>query len=184
MKKSFLDRYAKTNDGRFAIDITTGRVSDLYNNFDKTTPYAKKELDEDLVNYLIDSAREIGDEEFAVRFHFNEPAGDENRNRVITSVHNYFSYLKELESRTLYQLLRNSLIYLVVGIAILFLSVWVNTVFPVANSVVTRVFAEGLTVAAWVSLWQGVAAFLINWWPYRNRIRLYKQLSAVAVLFD
>jgi hypothetical protein len=184
MKKTILDRYAKTDDGRFAIDITTGRVSDLYNNFDKTTPYAKKELDEDLVNYLIESAREIGNEEFVVRFHFNEYADDEYRNRVTTSVHNYFSYMKELEGRILSQLLHNSLVYLVVGIAILFLSVWANSVFPVGNSVLARVSAEGLTVAAWVSLWQGVAAFLINWRPYQDRIHLYKGLSGVPVLFE
>jgi hypothetical protein len=184
MKKPILDRYAKMNDGRVAIDITTNRVADLYDNFDKSTPYAKKELDEDLANYLIDSVHEIGNEAFVVRFHFNEPADDERRNRVITSVHNYFSYLKELETRTLYQLLRNSLIYLVVGIAILFLSVWANTVLPVGNSVLARVFAEGLTVAAWVSLWQAVAAFLINWLPYRSRIRLYSRLAGASVLFD
>lgn len=184
MKKTILERYAKTDDGRFAIDITTDRVSDLYNNFDKTTPFAKKELDEDLVTYLIESAREIDDREFVVRFHFNEYADDEYRKRVTTSVHNYFSYLKELEGRTLSQLLRNSLVYLVVGLLILFLSVWVNTVFPAGNSVLAKVFAEGLTVAAWVSLWQGVAAFLINWQPYRNRIHLYKDLSGVPVLFD
>jgi len=184
MKRSILDRYAKTDDGRIAVDITTSRVSDLYNNFDKTTPYTKKELDEDLAYYLVDSAREIGDEPFVIRFHFNEPADDEHKNRVVTSLHNYFSYLEELESRTLGQLLRNSLIYLVVGVSILFLSVWVNTVFPVGNSVLAKVFAEGLTVAAWVSLWQGVAAFLINWWPYRHRIKLYKNLSGVTVLFD
>jgi len=184
MKRSILDRYARTDDGRIAVDITTSRVSDLYNNFDKTTPYAKKELDEDLVNYLIDSAREIGDEEFVVRFHFNEFADDVYRARVTASVHNYFSYLKELEGRTLKQLLRNSLVYLVVGMAILSLSVWANTVFPVGNSVLAKVFAEGLTVAAWVSLWQGVAAFLINWRPYRNRIHLYQGLSGTPVLFD
>ena len=184
MKRTILDRYAKTDDGRLAIDITTGRVSDLYNNFDKTTPYAKKELEEDLVNYLIESAREIGDEKFVVRFHFNEYADDEYRTRVTTSVHNYFSYLKELEGRTLRQLLRNSLVYLVVGIAILFLSVWANSVFPVEKSVLAKVSAEGLTVAAWVSLWQGVAAFLINWRPYKGRIHLYKGLSGVPVLFE
>ena len=72
MKKPILDRYARTADGSLAIDISTNRAADLYNNFDKTTPFAKKELDADLVEYLIDSVQEIEPDDYVIRFHFPE----------------------------------------------------------------------------------------------------------------
>jgi hypothetical protein len=50
-------------------------------------------------------------------------------------------------------------------------------------SVMGSVFAEGLTVAAWVSLWESLATFLIHWTPRRRRIRLFESIAQSDVLF-
>jgi hypothetical protein len=184
MKKGILDRYPRSADGRVIVDITTTRVADLYNNFDKSAAYAKKELDENLAEYLIDSVREIGDEAFVVRFHFAEPADIQLQSRVQTSLHNYFLYLKELETRALLQMLRTAFIFLVVGVTILFLSVWVHSLILDEKSVVASVFAEGLTIAAWISLWEAVAAVLVNWRPHRRQIKLCERIASAAILFN
>ena len=63
------------------------------------------------------------------------------------------------------------------------MSVWVNREIQGSDSVFGRVFAEGLTVAAWVSLWEAVATLLINWAPHRRRIRLYELVAAAPVQF-
>jgi hypothetical protein len=184
MKKVILGRYPRLSDGRLIVDVTTTRVADLYNNFDKSAAYAKKELDENLVEYLIESVREIGDEAFAVRFHFAEPATTQLQSRIQTSLHNYFLYLKELETRALLQMLRTAFIFLVVGITILFFSVWVHNLILDEKSVVASVFAEGLTIAAWVSLWEAVAAVLINWRPHRRRIKLCERIARATIFFE
>jgi len=184
MKKSILDRYARTEDGSLAIDISTNRAADLYNNFDKTTPFAKKELDADLVDYLINSAQEIGPEDYVIRFHFPEAEDPQLQSRIRTSLKNYFLYLRELESRELVSMLRRSLVFFLAGLVLLLLSVKVNTALTSSTSVFMRLSAEGLTIAAWIALWESVALLLVNWLPGRKRIAMFSRISATPVYFN
>lgn len=182
-QRQILDRYARTEDGKIIIDITADKIEYLYNDFDKHTPYIRKELDQGLVDYLIDCVREIGNEEFLIKFRFMEPVDSDLQLRIQDSIHNYFLYLKELEIDELRQMLRTSLVLLLAGIAILTLSIWYNEHFAVQASVVNKVFSEGLTVAAWIALWESLATFLVNWAPHQRRIRLLKRIASAAVLF-
>ena len=184
MKKNILDRYSYTDDGKVIVDITADKIEYLYNDFDKHTPYIKKELDQGLVDYLLDCVREIGNEEFLVKFRFSESVDSELQSRVQTSIHNYFLYLKDLEFREMKQMLRIALILLLAGIAILTLSIWYNDHFTVQGSVINKVFSEGLTVAAWIALWESLATFLINWAPHQRRIRLFKRIARAEVQFS
>jgi hypothetical protein len=65
-RKQILSRYARTEDGKVIIEVGTARIQDLYHDFDKTTPYLRKDLDEQLVDYLSDAAREIGGDDFVI----------------------------------------------------------------------------------------------------------------------
>ena len=183
MKKPILDRYSRTSDNKIILDISAGKVEDLYNDFDKNAPYVKKDLDQDLVEYIIDSVREIGKEDFVIQFRLKSPADTNLTSRVKTSIHNYFLYLKDLEFRELARMKRTSFILLVIGVLILCLSVWINQKIAGYGEIITHVFAEGLNVAAWVSLWNAIATFLINWVTHRKRIIMYEQISKATVLF-
>ncbi len=184
MGKEILDRYSRTEDGKVIIDINADKIEYLYNDFDKHTPYIKKELDQDLVDYLIDCASEIGGEEFLIKFRLTEAVDNDLQSRVQTSIHNYFLYLKDLEIRELKQMLRTSLVLLLAGISILTLSIWYNEHFTVQGSVINKVFSEGLTVAAWIALWESLATFLINWAPHQRQIKLFKRIAMAEVLFS
>ena len=70
------------------------------------------------------------------------------------------------------RMLRRSAIPFGIGVSILFLSVSLNRYLGEDRSVIANVFAEGLTVAAWVSLWEALAIFLIEWLPYRRNLAL------------
>jgi hypothetical protein len=183
MKSDILERYLRTPDGNYIIDITAGRVSDLYDDFDKYTPYVKKELDQALAEYLTESARDLGKEEFIIRFHLVESPDETMKARIITSINSYFLYLKSIEIRELARTMRSSLIFLVVGVAILSLSIWVNQKLMPDAAVWSKVVAEGLTVAAWVSLWEALATFLVNWTPYSRLIKMYDRIAKAQVKF-
>lgn len=184
MEKHILERYARTDAGEVIVDIAAARIEDLYNYYDKSAPYLKKDLEPELVDYLVDCVREVGGEAFALRFSLDSPVEPEQRSRLQESLGRYFLYLKDLQLRELKSMFRTSLILLLVGIAILTLSVWVNRLIEADETVISRVFAEGLTVAAWVSLWEALANFLINWTPHRRQIRLYESIVAAPVLFS
>jgi hypothetical protein len=183
MKKQILDRYTLTRDNEFIIDIAAGKVEDLFNDFDKYAPYRKKELDQDLVNYIIDSVREIGKEDFVIQFRFTSNVDERLESRVRESVRNYFLYLKDLKLRVLSGMTRTSLILFSIGVLILFLSVWINQKAAGFDTVFTHVFAEGLTVAAWVSLWNALATFLINWAPHHRQIKRFERISRAPMYF-
>lgn len=183
MNKTILDRYPRAEDGTYVIDISAGRANDLYDDFDRKTPYRKKELDQHLVEYISDSANELNKKEFIIRFSLSEPPSDELQERITTSVISYFEYIKTLEINELKRAIRSSLIYLLLGIAILFLSVWVNHQLDDDTGVITKVFAEGLTVAAWVSMWEALATFIINWPPYSRKIKIYDRIANAAIQF-
>ncbi len=184
MKKRILDRYSRTPDNKLVIDIFAGKVEDLYSNFDKHTPYRKKDLDQDFTEYLVECVREIGDEDFLIQFRFTTTTEMSLISRVETSIQNYFLYLKELELRELAKMARTSLILLLIGVSILSLSVWTNQKIAGYDNVVVHVFAQGLTVAAWVSLWNALATFLIHWTPYRRQIKRYERIAKAPILFQ
>jgi len=183
MKRPILDRYARSEDGSLAIDVSTSCAADLYNNFDKTTPFAKKELDSDLVDYLVDSAQEIGPEDYVFRFYFPEAEDPQLQSRIRTSMKNYFLYLRELESRALVSMLRRSLVFFLAGCVLLLLSIQVNTSATNSSGIFVRLLAEGLTISAWIALWESVALLLVNWLPGRKRIAMLGRMSAAPVYF-
>lgn len=183
MIKTILERYPRMPDGRYVIDINSGKPSDLYNDFDKFAPYVRKELDQDLVDYITECARELAGVDFFIQFRLLEPADENLQARIAKSINNYFMYLRTIEIDELWRTMRTSLIFLFIGIGLLSLSVWVNSGITPTSSVMSKVFAEGLTVAAWVSMWEALATFLVNWTPISRRIGLFKRIANTPVQF-
>ena len=183
MKQVILERYAETYDHKLVIAITTDKAEDLYNDFDKHTPYQRKDLDQDFADYLIDSASDLRNHEFIIQFHFASLASYELQSRIRTSIHSYFQYLIGLEKRELSRMHRTSFILFSIGFLILFISAWVNQKVIAYESVIIHVLAEGLVVAAWVSLWNAIANFLINWPPHKRQIKLYERICKADILF-
>ncbi|MDH5711692.1 MAG: hypothetical protein OEZ15_08535 [Gammaproteobacteria bacterium] len=183
MKSTILERYPCTDSGQYIIDINAGEISYLYNDFDKYTPYVRKELDDDLVDYLIESASELDKEAFIIRLNLVTPPVESMKSRITASINSYFLYLKTIEIEELGRNIRTSLIFFIIGLTLLSLSVWVNEQLTIDASVITKVFAEGLTVAAWVSMWEALANFLVNWAPFTRRIKLYERIATAPVQF-
>jgi len=183
MKEPILERYSRTDDGTFVIDIAADRVEDLYSYFDKTSSFLKKDLDQELVDFIVESARELGREPFTIHVSLAVAITDSDKQRLQGSIRHYFLYLRELERRQMRTRARASLVLLVAGLCILTLTVLINQLPDIRDTVVGRVFAEGLTIAAWVSLWEALATFLINWAPHRANLRLYDRIARTAVGF-
>jgi hypothetical protein len=183
LSNSILDRYARLQDRRIIIDVTASRVEDLYNNFDHSAPYIKKDLSSALADYLVESAIEIGPEAFVISFRLQTPADPEVQTRVRDSVRQYFIYMQQLQKNKLARMLRNATIYLLAGLVILLLSFFFNEREPITDSALVHVFAEGLTIAAWVSLWEALATLLIDWAPLKNRLNIYRRIANSEVLF-
>lgn len=184
MKKNIVERYERSENGEVIINISAHKIEDLYNDFDKKSHFLKKDLNQDLVEYLIDSVSEIESETFLIEFFLEQKSNDEAISRVRNSVKNFFLYMKELELKNMDDMIRTSIILLFTGLTIAGMSVLMNESALAKNSIIGGVIAEGLTVAAWVSLWESLATFLIKWMPYKNKISLYQKISDSKVTFS
>ncbi len=182
-KPSILSRYERAPDGEVLIDVAAARVEDLYEDFDKTAPFIRRDLDQDLVDYLTDCAAEIGKTPFRIRFSLANPPLDGGLSRIQQSVNGYFLYVEEIERRKVRQIVRQSWLLFGIGLTLLFVSVSAHQWLVKEHSVVNYVFAEGLTIAAWVSMWNAVAIYLIDWFPHQKQIRLYRRLAGAELLF-
>ncbi|MCE5184686.1 MAG: hypothetical protein LLF76_00990 [Planctomycetaceae bacterium] len=180
-RKTILDRYPRASDGTIIVDIAAGKIEDIFNNFDKATPYAKKDLDTDFFTYLVDSVKEIGNVPFLIEITLDIKPDDARWRNAIEGIRNYFIYIKELKIRELKMLYRTSLIMLAVGVVVMMLSIWAHRTFGPDPDMFTYVFAEGLTVTAWILMWESLAGFLIQWPPYRRDIRCYKRIAHAAI---
>lgn len=183
MRKHIVDRYRRDDCGQVIIDISTGKVNDLYEDFDLQAPYIKKDLDYDLVEYLIESVREIHQEPFSVHFSFAEHLTEDLEKRVRKSIPNYFGYLLETNRREVMKTLRSSFTLLCIGGTMLAISIYLNLNFDLENSVVEGVLAEGLVIAAWVSVWEGLAAVLLSGPPLLKDRKVYKKLAGTTLVF-
>ena len=182
VKRDVLDRYEQAASGGYIIDVAAVNVEALYDDFDRSAPYVRRDLNQDLVDFLIDSARDLAGVRFCICFTLDEPPAHDKLLRVERSVNRFFRYLAEIERTTVRAMIRKSLVLLAIGAGILSLAVWVNLLVE-PRSVPGRVLAEGLTVAAWVSLWEALAIFLIEWFPRRRDIVLYQRLAATELRF-
>lgn len=183
VKPDILNRYERDEAGNRIIDIAADRVEDLYDDFDRCSPYARRDLDEGLVDYLIASARELAGVPIAIRFTWAAPAEEAKLTRIRHSLDAYFRYLAEKERLQIAVMLRRSAIFFATGLAILFASVWVNRALGPEPSIVGNVLGEGLTLVAWISLWEALATCLVEWPPYRRNVHLYRRLAGVPLIF-
>ncbi|NCO02022.1 MAG: hypothetical protein GW906_09350 [Epsilonproteobacteria bacterium] len=181
MKRKIIERYERTAENEVIIAISATKIEDLYDDFDKKSTFLKKDLNHDLVEYIIESVKEIEQEKFIIEFNLEVMASDASISRVKNSVNSFFIYMQELEARKMSDMIRTSLILLLIGVVLATLSVIINKNLAEDTSVVTAVVAEGLTVAAWVSLWEALATFLIKWMPYKKTISLFKRIATSTI---
>tara|TARA_B110000305_G_C19449371_1_gene646869 strand:+ start:855 stop:1409 length:555 start_codon:yes stop_codon:yes gene_type:complete len=184
LNQSILGRYSRSENDVIVIDVAAEKIEDLYNNFDRNAPYIRKDLGEDLVDYLEEAVSEIGTEEFVIRFHFTSPAGLDVISRVQDSIENYFQYKKAREKRKLSIKIRTSTIYLLTGLVLLTLSIVFNRQTLSTDSVVIHVLAQGLTIAAWISLWEASANLLVHWTPHRRLMAIYERIARAPLTFQ
>ena len=177
MKNEVLALYERKADGTYIIDISAGNLDELYSHLDRSAIYTKRDLNQNLVEYLTDCAKDLGSLPYLIRLSIEKVPDDSGVARIQHSFNKYFSYLAEKERQKIRVMIHKSSILLTAGVAILFVSVWFNQWLGVERSVVANVFAQGLTIAAWISLWESLATLLLEWLPYRKEMVLYRRLA-------
>ena len=183
MKRTIVDRYERTENGQIVLDVSVQSVEHLYNNFDRTAPYLKKDLDQSFVDHLTESVREIRAHDFVVRISLSQMPDEKVMERVRKSIRTFHTYLRDLELRAVGAMLRRSSVLFVIGLVLLALAIEATRMVSSNEGVLAGMFAQGLTIAAWVSMWEAIANLLLEWHPHRQNIRLYSRIMNAPVMF-
>ena len=183
MRQSIIGRYEKNDDDRLIIDVTAKKIEDLYARFDNAANYKKKDLDEDFAEYLTDCAREIKPHPFLIRINIEHQEPPDNFAKVKKSLHHYFKYLQERERHEINKHLGRSCYFLGLGIALVFLSLSLDARYDAINNIFIDLGMEGLTIVAWVSMWEAASNLIFEWVPHLQRFRQYGKIADSEIRF-
>lgn len=183
MKQDIFSRYESHSSRRLAIDVSVGKIEELFEDFDSAASYVKKDLDQDFVEYLIDCVKEIGGYDFVIRINLPVSVQEKHRKRVRKSIKSYFRYLELLERRKLRKMLWKSFLLFCLGMLLLTLSMVLKKDMAHFSGMMQELLVEGLTVAAWVSLWTSFASLIFEISRIISDIRIYRRIASREVIF-
>ena len=183
MKEDIFSRYEPHSSRRLAIDVSVGKVEELFEDFDSAASYVKKDLDQDFVDYLIESVQEIGSYDFVIRINLPVLVQEKYRKRVRKSIRSYFRYLELLERRKLRKMLWRSTLLFSLGMLLLILSMTLRGSMQHLSGMMQELMIEGLTVAAWVSLWSAFGSLIFELANIITDIRIYRKIASREVVF-
>jgi hypothetical protein len=183
LKEDIFSRYEPHSSRRLAIDVSVGKVEELFEDFDSAASYVKKDLDQDFVDYLIESVQEIGSYDFVIRINLPVLVQEKYRKRVRKSIRSYFRYLELLERRKLRKMLWRSTLLFSLGMLLLILSKTLKGSMQHLSGMMQELMIEGLTVAAWVSLWSAFGSLIFELANIITDIRIYRRIASREVVF-
>ena len=180
MEQPSLSRYEQDPDGRVVIEVAAREARELFNRFDRFAPYPKKDLSQDLADYLVDCAREIGRAPFRIQILLDEPNPALPDPDVARGLHGFFRHQARQERRLHRRLLRRFLLLTGLGLLLLAGTILLSP-YATTAPLGLRVIFEGLVVAAWIALWEGTSRLLFETPPIRQNIRVYRRLAEADV---
>ena len=183
MRQSITDRYEQDRDGRLILDVTTPRIADLYDRFDSTASYNKKDIEKKFAEYLIDCVNEIKQHPFLIRINLEHQETLENMERVRGSLRHYFEYQQERQRREIKKHLSRSCYFFGLGVILVFFSLSLANRYDAVDNIFKDLGIEGLTIVAWVSMWEAAANLIFEWVPHFQRYRQYGRIATCEVRF-
>jgi len=183
VKEDIFSRYEPHSSRRLAIDVSVGKIEELFEDFDSAASYVKKDLDQDFVDYLIESVKELGGYDFVIRINLPMHVQEKHRKRVRKSIRSYVRYLELLERRKLRKMLWKSFLLFSLGMLLLTLSMTLKGNMGNMGPMMKELLTEGLTVAAWVSLWSAFGGLIFELAGIVNDIRTYRRIASREVVF-
>ena len=166
------------------IELNLREIGQLFNTMDPA-PFPEKDLDSDAEEFILSWVREFPlDEPVALVVHLTEfPADQDPHSSIEQGVHHYFAYRARLNRMEFRQLLKEGRQSLLIGIVFLASCLAASRAIGGGESAGTfrSIASEGLTIAGWVAMWRPMQIYLYDWWPLRQRGKLYEKLSRMKV---
>lgn len=166
------------------IDMVAKSARQLFDMRDPS-PYRERDLDDDAVEYLLSSAREIG-RRAKLRVVISI---DGERDPVLTeeviveAVRAHLTYERDRQVRKVRELLARGRRFLVVGataLVVLLSAAELTKMLPISH--LSEILREGLMITGWVAMWRPLELLLYEWWPHVEQRRVVDAVLAGEVV--
>lgn len=164
------------------IELRLREVSQLFNSLDPS-PFKEKDLDHDAEEYIVSWALEFPHSDpVKIRIHIDQWPQQDPAEMIRTAIRNYFGYEAEAEKREFRRLMETGRRTLLIGLTFMGLCFLSGSLVESRfDTVWTRFFSESLIVVGWVAMWRPLEIYLYDWWPVRQRIRVFEKLNRAPV---
>lgn len=164
------------------ININVDYYREIYNEWD-FSPLNNSDLDDDLFEYLEESASEIP-RKHKIRIVFHIPASikdTEKEKKSIEGLRNYFNYYIKKFNYKLKLEKRNSVAYGIFGLFLLFIAYFLEHLAP--EIILTDLLTEGFFIGGWVLFWELFSTLFFKQGKINERISNFRQLFNADIVY-
>ena len=165
-----------------SVKLKLRDINQLFNSMDPS-PFIEKDLDDEAEEFIVSWAREFPpDAPVRLRIQLEQWPAEDPKELIRQAVHNHFAHRAELTDLEFRALMKQGRTSLVIGLSCLATClVIIKTLLHSEAGTWASVLRESLTIAGWVAMWRPMQIYLYDWWPVRQRGRVYAKLSQMPV---
>jgi hypothetical protein len=167
----------------FIISIAIKNYADIFNELDPA-PFRKRDLDQDLRDYLEDSSADIPlKHDIMLQFSVSvEAKNTEKEEKIRTGLKTYFSFVRNMLGENIRKSYEKSIVYMFGAFLLLSISYLLRPV--IISNIFFTIFIEGITIGGWVFLWEAISKFAFRDRELKNRYRQYKWFADAPIQFN
>jgi hypothetical protein len=165
------------------IEIHLSDPKELFNSLDPT-PFHKRDLDPEAEEFIASWARDIPrGVPVGLRVHLDSDVPADPDEVMHAAVRDHFARKAMETQQRLRQLFRVGRISLVIGLAVVAVSVIIGERIEtlLQGNRFGSIIRESFLIGGWVAMWRPLEIFLYEWWPIRDEARLFDRLSRMPV---
>lgn len=184
MKKPLEKIYEKDEaTNSFIISVAIENYGDIFNDLDPA-PFRKRDLDQDLRDYLEESSSDIPLKyDIILQFNVSVEVKDKNKEEKSKSgLKTYFSFVKDLYGKKIRKSYKKSGVHFFASLILLSLSYLLRT--TMNASLFFTILVEGITIGGWVFLWEAISTFAFRNREVRVNYRHYKRFADTSIRFS
>jgi hypothetical protein len=165
-----------------SIELELHDLNQLFNSMDPS-PFKDKDLDHDAEEFIVSWAQEYPPKQtVTLRVYLEQWPSEDPTELIRKAVHNYFVYRTKLNDLEFTRLIRQGRTSLLIGLPFLGACLLLSKLLLGGEAGTwAAVLRESLTIAGWVAMWRPMQIYLYDWWPVRQRGRVYAKLSQMPV---
>ena len=182
-ERKILERYEKENN-QYIIQISTNAFRDLFNKYDRTSSFIKRDLDYDLAEYLFESASDLDGREFYICLNlYAEQQSDVLEEKVNKGIDSYFEYEAHKIEKRRRQVVKKIILHILLAVICIFISYTLDKVLT-TDSFLYVLFVESIVIAAWVLMWPVFSDFIYELLDIKQTIKIYRKLVNAELKFN